>query len=310
MSGLSIDPEFRDLIPPLSKEEYAGLESSLKEFGCHTAIITWDGIIIDGHNRFEICTKYGIEFDELEWPFTDRREARIWILDNQLSRRNISETVRMDLALLLKSETQAQAQERSGANLKRGGNSPDGPKSDPRGKTDAILAAKAGVGKTKLRDYEAVKETGTPELVKATQDGKLSVHAAAKAAKLLTPEEQIEAMKAAPGKIGEVVRAEVAKAEAQKKEIAEANAWVDKMNATFQKPDFDPKKERQRVHITHKLYNAIEAITSLPEQSQVIAMVPEWAEHKLDNLNDAIQWLVDFQKLYKEKHNEDLATTA
>lgn len=175
--GLSIDPEFRDLIPRLSKDEYAGLEASIKAQGCHTRIVVWNGTIVDGHNRFKICTQHETPFGFVEQKFADRREARIWILDNQLSRRNLSEITRMDLALLMKTEVQAQAQERMKTAEKTGrGNKKPSPKSDEALRTDATLAAKAGVGKTKLREYGDVVASVTD----AISDGRISPEEAAR----------------------------------------------------------------------------------------------------------------------------------
>ena len=59
---LKIDPEFKCLIPDLTPEEYAGLERSLKEEGCRDAIVTWEDIILDGHNRYRICQENDIKF--------------------------------------------------------------------------------------------------------------------------------------------------------------------------------------------------------------------------------------------------------
>lgn len=88
---MRIDDEFKSLIPPLLPEEYIGLEESIKEEGCRDAIIIWDGIIIDGHNRYEICKNHNIKFRTIEKKFNDRDEAKIWILKNQFNRRNLSE---------------------------------------------------------------------------------------------------------------------------------------------------------------------------------------------------------------------------
>jgi DNA-binding transcriptional regulator/RsmH inhibitor MraZ len=63
---LRIDPEFKSLIPPLATEEYAGLEESILAEGCRDALILWDGILIDGHNRYEICTRHNIPFETTE----------------------------------------------------------------------------------------------------------------------------------------------------------------------------------------------------------------------------------------------------
>ena len=48
---LEIDPEFKTLIRPLRKDEYLQLEVNLAVDGCREPIITWNNIIIDGHNR-------------------------------------------------------------------------------------------------------------------------------------------------------------------------------------------------------------------------------------------------------------------
>lgn len=310
--SLIIDPEFRDLIPPLSQEERDGLEANLLAHGCHTPITTWNSIIIDGHNRYILCGLHGIPFDTRALDFASRTEAIIWIIRNQFDRRNLSVTDRMDLALRMKSEIQAQAQLRrretegrpKAGHEKLTENLPEVSRSDRETRTQ--VAALAGVSGRTLDKYEAVKNTAAPELLQATREGKVSIHAAAQAAKTLTKEEQIDALSKAPGKLGEVVRKEIAR----KKEIDEANAWVLETNAKYQPPGFDPAAERQRMQITHTLYGALEEITKLPEPEEFLSMVREWSEYRLQNLEPALAWLVKFQELYKEKNNETVATVA
>lgn len=50
MNEIQINPELRDLIPPLQLEEKESLEKSILEEGCRDKLITWDKTIIDGHN--------------------------------------------------------------------------------------------------------------------------------------------------------------------------------------------------------------------------------------------------------------------
>ena len=59
---LTVDPEFRDLIPPLNEEELKLLEESLVADGCESPLIVWNGVIVDGHNRYAICRKHEIPF--------------------------------------------------------------------------------------------------------------------------------------------------------------------------------------------------------------------------------------------------------
>jgi hypothetical protein len=48
-------------------------------------------ILIDGHNRYEICTRLDIPFDVKEIDFDSRDEAKLWIVQNQLGRRNLTD---------------------------------------------------------------------------------------------------------------------------------------------------------------------------------------------------------------------------
>ena len=89
--GLIIDPEFRDIIRPLDADEQQRLEASLLVEGCRDALLVWRGILIDGHNRHEICMRLGIPFrmQELSLPGDTREGAMAWAIDNQLARRNL-----------------------------------------------------------------------------------------------------------------------------------------------------------------------------------------------------------------------------
>ena len=67
---LTVDPEFRDLIPPLNEEELKLLEESLVADGCESPLIVWNGVIVDGHNRYAICRKHEIPFAIQEKNFS------------------------------------------------------------------------------------------------------------------------------------------------------------------------------------------------------------------------------------------------
>lgn len=89
-NGIIIDPEFQRLLLPLTSEEYAQLERNIIDFGCKSPLQLWDGILIDGHNRYEICTKHGIKFNTEYLDLIDRKDAHDWIINNQLGRRNVT----------------------------------------------------------------------------------------------------------------------------------------------------------------------------------------------------------------------------
>jgi len=88
-----IDPEIKALIPTLKPDERAKLRESIKNEGCRDPLVIWKGhdILLDGHNRYEICQELGQTFQVVEREFPDKDRAMLWILKNQLGRRNLSE---------------------------------------------------------------------------------------------------------------------------------------------------------------------------------------------------------------------------
>lgn len=89
---LRIDPDFEGKIPPLTTEEFQQLENNILADGVViNPIIVWDGVIVDGHNRYRIVNKHPeIRFSTCEKTFSDRYEAIAWICKNQLGRRNLT----------------------------------------------------------------------------------------------------------------------------------------------------------------------------------------------------------------------------
>ena len=96
---LKIDPDFKNLIPPLKPEEFKQLEDNiLLEKRCREAILIWKNYIVDGHNRHAICGKHRIPFKVSRMNFASKEEALLWIAHHQLGRRNLSDAQRIELA--------------------------------------------------------------------------------------------------------------------------------------------------------------------------------------------------------------------
>ena len=108
------DNEFRNLIPPLQPDEREHLETSLKAEGNRDPIIIWKEtqLLLDGHNRYDICTNAGIPLKPaLQLSFPDRNAAIVWIIQNQFGRRNLSRYSRSVLALRLEEILRPKAKE-------------------------------------------------------------------------------------------------------------------------------------------------------------------------------------------------------
>ena len=89
---LKIDYEFLSKIPPLTDDELIHLQQSIIAEGrLINPIVVWDGVIVDGHNRYKFVSQHPeIQYDIYEKHFDNRSEAISWICQNQLGRRNLT----------------------------------------------------------------------------------------------------------------------------------------------------------------------------------------------------------------------------
>ena len=90
MQEIIIDKEFSTLLPAIGAETFRLLEENIIQNGCLDAIVLWGDILVDGHNRYHICKDYGIPFRTINKDFASREEAIIWIINSQMSRRNLT----------------------------------------------------------------------------------------------------------------------------------------------------------------------------------------------------------------------------
>ena len=94
-----IDEEFKALIPPLTEEEFNQLRMNIIADGCRDPLTVWEeeGLLLDGHNRHEICIEHDIDFNTVELSFDNREEVCDWMDANQLGRRNLSPDDRREM---------------------------------------------------------------------------------------------------------------------------------------------------------------------------------------------------------------------
>jgi hypothetical protein len=178
MSAIKIDPEFKALIPPLAPEEYAQLESNLKAEGCRDPLVTWEGTIIDGHNRFEICTVNGIAFEKINKRFADRSEVIEWIIRNQFGRRNLDNYQRTKLALRLEDAIAARAKANQS---KFTGNQHVGvpqKSAEVHIETREEIAKLAGVSRDTVDKVKQIERKAAPEVKQALAKGEISINKA------------------------------------------------------------------------------------------------------------------------------------
>ena len=103
-------PELAELLPPLSGEQLAALEKDILQNGCYAPIIVnEDLVVVDGHNRQQICTRHGLPYKMAVFAFDDLLEAKQWALDTQKGRRNLDKWELGKIALKLRPEIEARA---------------------------------------------------------------------------------------------------------------------------------------------------------------------------------------------------------
>jgi hypothetical protein len=188
---ITINDDLRAYIDPLTEDEYAALERSLLTEGCRDALVLWGDLLVDGHNRYGICQKHGIPFNTVQnQSFQSVDDVYLWMIDNHLGRRSVSDFQRGVLALRKKEIMSARlAQARSDSAEEPGADATSAAKADntPPLTREAIARA-ARVSSATLGQIEKIKKAASPELVSAVKAGVISINAAAAVASL--PSEQ------------------------------------------------------------------------------------------------------------------------
>jgi hypothetical protein len=178
---IKIDKEFKALIPALSKDELAQLTENIKTDGvCREPLILWNDILVDGHNRYSICTKHNIPYSTSDRSFNSRDDARVWIINNQLGRRNLNDSDRIILAEKKAESLRVLAKE----NQSQAGGDKKSEKSLLSQKTKAVkdpinvrktIAKDAGVSEGTVRKHSKVMKDGSEELKAQVKSGEKKI---------------------------------------------------------------------------------------------------------------------------------------
>ena len=174
---LTVDPEFRDLIPPLNEEELKLLEASIVADGCESPLIVWNGVIVDGHNRYAICRKREISFSTQEKNFSSRDDAMLWMLRNQLGRRNLNNYQRVELVLKFEPLVKNAAEQRMMAG-KAANPVPTLAQGQTKGRTRDHLSEAAGVSHGTFAKAKKLVQSADEETKRELRAGKVTVNRA------------------------------------------------------------------------------------------------------------------------------------
>jgi hypothetical protein len=187
--NITINEELRSFIDPLTAIEHAALERSLLAEGCRDALVLWGDVLIDGHNRYDICTRHGIEFRTVQnTNFNSIDDVMLWVIDNHLARRSVSDYQRGVLALRKKDIVTARVAQRAAAapeaaEAAAAEEAAKAPESPPWNTREDVAKA-ARVSSNTISQIERIQKAATPQLVEAVRSGTISINAAANVASL------------------------------------------------------------------------------------------------------------------------------
>ena len=196
---IQINDMLRAYIEPLTEAEHEALERSLLAEGCRDALVLWGDVLVDGHNRYAICQQHGIPFRVVQNErFQSMEDVMLWMIDNHLGRRSVSDFQRGVLALR-KKDILAKRLEEDAARIKAEDAAIAPPDSDtepvaPKVRTSREdIARAARLSSNTISQIEKIQKTATPELVEAVRTGTISINAAATVA-TLPADEQVNAV--------------------------------------------------------------------------------------------------------------------
>lgn len=201
--NITVSEELKAYIDPLTPDEHEALERSLLAEGCRDALVLWGDILVDGHNRYAICKKHGIEFKTVQKDsFASIEDVMLWMIDNHLARRSVSDFQRGMLALRKKAILTARAPAPQETKTEA---APAAAPEPPPLATREDVAKAAGISSNAISRIEKIQKTAAPELVEAVRAGTISLNAAAAVASLPS-EEQVAAVAAGKKELQQVAK--------------------------------------------------------------------------------------------------------
>ncbi len=187
--NITVNEELLAYIDPLTPEEHAALERSLLAEGCRDALVLWGDVLVDGHNRYGICTKHGIAFNTVQnIHFKSIDDVHLWMIEQHLGRRSLSDFQRGVLALRKKDILSARLQPVA-ADASAPASELESAAAEPKSLPEPVpsreaIARSARISSNTVNQIEKIQKSAAPELVAAVKAGTISINAAATVASL------------------------------------------------------------------------------------------------------------------------------
>ena len=209
-----VNEELKAYIDPLTPDELDALERSILAEGCRDALVLWNDLLIDGHNRYAICQKHGLPFNTIQaTQFKNMDDVHLWMIDQHLGRRSVSDFQRGVLALRKREIIAARRSAAAAAVMAAKAEAPAQPEGEApwEGETAPVVAAAlarvakvpdealdtrealarvARLSSSQVKLIETIQQKAAPEVVAAVRSGDISLSTAAVVASLPVDEQQ------------------------------------------------------------------------------------------------------------------------
>lgn len=182
---IKILPEYEDMVPAVSDEDFQILKQDIKKNGLRLPItINSKGVILDGHHRYRACAELGLKIKYHVMEFPTEIEEQLFVIDANLIRRQLTKQqsgllVLKKKPLLAKLAKQHESTTLSNNSVSRIRETLQ----EPTIHTDKELAKQANISTDTLYKIEQIENSGLlddEETRKNFVSGKLSVNAAYK----------------------------------------------------------------------------------------------------------------------------------
>lgn len=295
-----IDPELNEVLPKLSDTDYKALEQSLLTEGYKGApIMVWGDIIVDGHNRYEICNKHNIPYEVKSVEFESKEEAIIWMVKQQLGRRSLTALQRIQIVEKYRPFYKKKAKENQLSGLKQNQSTVSQNSSKRTESIDvrAELAKDADVSADTYSKGLKILNSGNEELINETLNGQKSINKAYNESKKNVDKEKSDNDSNTDSELKNLK-------EVQSKKVAQKTKAV-REDAGIGSPEYENAKiEQLNVEVKiNETENPVYDIQTNDIESMLIQIQKRYCDYLLLFQQD-IEWLSD-KEFYRD--DEDVS---
>lgn len=173
-----------DLFPLIEAADFAALVASIREHGQLEEIVTLDGMVLDGRNRYRACRAAGVEPRSVDFAFAHPGLDPVhFVLAKNLPRRHLSESQRATVGAEL-------------CGFNHGGDRRSDQAADRPLVSQAEAAKLVHVSERLVRRAVAVRDNGAPELWQAVRAGRVALDLAVSTVRLAR-EQQLSVIESA-----------------------------------------------------------------------------------------------------------------